>query len=318
MIADRSSSRARWSWQRVTLVGAVALIAAWLSWTAHNGIYDSPRSDFAQIQAAAEAWLAGKEPYSAIGPGREYDQYFPLFYPFTAVLVGVPFTLITPRDAAFAALGALVLAWALSSQGRYRFAWFGLLTPTYIYGVRMSQWTPLLTGAALMPSAGFLLACKPTIGSALWLAFPTRRSLIGATLFASLSLVLFPAWPSGWLADLPAATHIRAPMTFHGGPMLLFALLRWRRPEARLLAAMSVIPQTPELYEALPLFLVPKSAQQGGLLAILCYAIVFARQGGIPGDYVADTALTGQWMVWLLYLPCLIMVLSRPNRATDE
>jgi hypothetical protein len=37
-----------------------------------------------------------------------------------------------------------------------------------------------------------------------------------------------------------------------------------------------------------------------------------------PTDYVADTALTGQWMVWLLYVPCLIMVLARTNRPTDE
>ena len=183
----------------------------------------------------------------------------------------------------------------------------------------MSQWSPLLTGAALLPGLGFLLACKPTVGAALWVAYPTRRSLIGAILFAALSLALFPGWPLRWIADLSAATHIRAPMTFHGGPLLLFAMLRWRRPEARLLAGLSVIPQTPELYEALPLFLIPQTTGQGALLAALCYGVVFARGAGVaPADYLSDTALTGQWMVWLLYVPCLIMVLARPNRRTDD
>jgi hypothetical protein len=317
-LAFRAVPVGLWPWRRLAIAGSVTLVAAWLSWTAHRGIYDSPRSDFAQIQAAAEGWLAGKDPYAVVGPGREFDQYFPLFYPFTAVLVGVPFTLVTLRDAAFVAVGAFVLAWAISSQPRYRFAWFGLVTPAFIYAVRMSQWTPLLTGAALLPGLGFLLACKPTVGAALWLAHPTRRSLIGASLFAAFSLALFPTWPMRWLADLSAATHIRAPITFHGGPLLLLALLRWRRPEARLLASLSAIPQTPELYEALPLFLVPQTTGQGALLAALCYGVVFARGAGVPNDYVADTALTGQWMVWLLYLPCLLMVLAKPNRTGEE
>ena len=51
------------------------------------------------IQAGAEAWMAGKDPYSIVGPGREFDQYFPLLYPIPAVLVGVPFTLVASPDA---------------------------------------------------------------------------------------------------------------------------------------------------------------------------------------------------------------------------
>ena len=316
--ALRTLALAKWPWRRIALVSSVALVAAWLSWTAHKGIYVVPRSDFAMIHAGANAWMAGKDPYSIVGPGREFDQYFPLLYPFPAVLVGIPFTLVASPDAAFAAFGAGLLAWALGSQPRHRYAWFAVVTPAFIYSVRMSQWAPLMTGAALLPSFGFLLACKPTIGAALWLAYPSRRALIGALVFGLLSLVLFPAWPLKWAEVLPAGTHLRAPATFHGGPLLLFALLRWRRPEARLLAALSAIPQTPELYEALPLFLIPQTAGQGALLAALCYGVVFARGAGVPNDYLADTALTGQWMVWLLYLPCLILVLARPNRATDD
>jgi hypothetical protein len=301
------------------VTGAVALLAAWLSWTAHRGIYVAPRSDFAMIYAANDAWLHGRDVYAEIGPRRRYDQYFPLLYPFTAVIVGLPFTFSPLPDAAFAAFGAAVFAWGLTSRSRYRYAWFGVLTPAFIYSVRMSQWAPALIGGTLVPAFGFLLACKPTIGAALWIAFPSRRALIGAIALALLSVVLYPSWPVGWIHDLPAATHLRAPITFHGGPLLLLALLRWRRPEARLLAALSCIPQTPELYESLPLFLIPATLGQGAMLAALNYGVVFGR-GTVPtpADYVADTALTGQWMVWLLFLPCLAMVLWRPNQFPDS
>jgi hypothetical protein len=310
---------AGWPWRRIALASSVALVAAWLSWTAHPRIDTVPRSDFAMIHAGGIGWLNGLDPYALVGPGRPFNQYFPLLYPFTAIIVGLPFTLAPAPDPAFAAFGAGVLAWALSSHSRFRYAWFGLLTPAFIYSVRMSQWAPLMMGAALLPAWGAVLACKPTIGAALWLSYPTRRALLGAVILTALSLALFPAWPLRWIEVLPAGTHLRAPLTFHGGPLLILAFLRWRRPEARLLGALSCVPQTPELYEALPLFLIPSGVGQGAALAILCYGVVFARGAGVPPtDYVADTALTGQWMVWLLYLPCLMMVLARPNRANDD
>jgi hypothetical protein len=44
--------------------------------------------------------------------------------------------------------------------------------------LQTSQWSLLLTGAALVPAVGFLLVAKPTIGLALFAAFPhwNRRS----------------------------------------------------------------------------------------------------------------------------------------------
>jgi hypothetical protein len=49
---------------------------------------------------------------------------------------------------------------------------------------------------------------------------------------------------------------------------------------------------------------------------VLNYGVVFARAAvPAPADYVADKALS-QWMVWLLFLPCLAMVLWRPINST--
>jgi hypothetical protein len=184
----------------------------------------------------------------------------------------------------------------------------------------MSQWSMLIAGAALVPWCGLLLACKPTTGAALFLAYPSRRTAVGAAAFGAISVALLPAWPWEWFAETRVNTaHIRPPLTYWGGPLLLLALLKWRRPEARLLAALACIPHTPELYESLTLFLIPRTLAQGAILAALNYGVVVARVTvGPRPDYVADMLLTGQWMVWLLYLPCLAMILTRPNRADDS
>jgi hypothetical protein len=304
--------------RRIAITGAVAALAAWMSWTAHPTVYGGVRSDFSMLHAAASAWLAGTDPYSAVGPGRAYDVGHGVLYPMTAVMVSAPFTVVPWPDPAFAACGAALLAWALTGHSRFRFAWFLLLTPAFIYTVRMTQWSALVTGAALLPAWGFLLAAKPTVGAALWLAYPSRRAAVGAIAFLAASLVLLPTWPASWLAATAGVTHIRPPLFYWGGPLILLALGRWRRPEARLLAALACVPHTPELYESLYLFLVPSSLAQGALLAALNYGIVFARRAvPPPADYAGDMAANGQWMVLLLYLPCVAMVLLRPNVAVE-
>jgi hypothetical protein len=304
---------------RVAVTIGVAALAAWMSWTAHPAVYSGVRSDFSMLHAAANAWLAGADPYATVGPGRAYDVGHGVLYPMTAVIVAAPFTFVPWPDPAFAACGAALLAWALSGRSRFRYAWFLLLTPAFIYTVRMTQWSALVTGAALLPLWGFLLAAKPTVGAALWLAYPSKRAAIGVVVFVLVSLAILPSWPSSWLAATAGVTHIRPPLLYWGGPLILLALLRWRRPEARLLAALSCVPHTPELYESLYLFLVPSSLRQGALLAALNYGIVFARLAvPPPPDYAGDMAANGQWMVLLLYLPCVVMVLLRPNTSDER
>jgi len=316
---NRLSSWWRLQRVRVAITIGVAALSAWLSWTAHPTVYGGVRSDFAMLHAAATAWLAGSDPYEAVGPGRAYDVGHGVLYPMPAILLAVPFTVVPWADVAFAACGAALLAWALSGSSRFRCAWFLFLTPAFIYTIRMTQWSAFMAGAALVPVWGFLLAAKPTVGAALWLAYPSKRSAIGAAALFTVSLLLLPTWPASWLAATAGVTHIKPPLLYWGGPLILLALLRWRRPEARLLAALGCLPHTPELYESLYLFLVPASLGQGALLAALNYGIVFARRAvPPPADYAGDMAATGQWMVLLLYLPCVAMVLMRPNRADEQ
>src|SRR5690349_7976010 len=65
---------------RIVLTIASAAIAAVIA-----GVRNE-RSDFDVSGGGARAWLAGRNPYQAVGPGREVEWQFPMLYPFTAVI----------------------------------------------------------------------------------------------------------------------------------------------------------------------------------------------------------------------------------------
>jgi hypothetical protein len=141
-------------------------------------------------------------------------------------------------------------------------------------------------------------------------------AILGATVFSLATVALWPWWVSEWLATLPSVTHMSAPVMRWGGPFILLALLKWRRADARLLAALACVPQTPVLYEVVPLFLLVQSFRQAALLIILTAVVgrtvLVIAQGA---DYNTWMAINGQWMVWLFYLPCTALVLFRPNEG---
>lgn len=278
---------------------------------------DEP-SDFAQLWAAAGGWLAGKNPYSIVGPGRAFDWLFPLLYPFPAVLVAVPFSFLTLRaaDAAFVGLSSGALAWSLT---RTRIANPQLLvfaSLSFTNAVLTSEWSPVLVAAALTPALGALLAVKPTIGAMLFAAYPRRQTAIFAAVFVAISLVLLPTWPRDWIAGLHTAVHMTPPILLPGGFLLALVALRWRRPEARLLAAMACVPHTPILYETVPLFLVVESLWEGVALLVLTFAAgLLIHRGGALASFDTGMAASARWLLWLVYLPAMVMILVRPNQA---
>ncbi len=275
-------------------------------------------SDFAQLWAAAGGWLAGKNPYSIVGPGRAFDWLFPLLYPFPAVLVAVPFSFVPLRvaDAAFVGLSAAALAWSLTRErlGNPQLLVFASLS--FTSAVLTSEWSPLLVAAALTPALGALLAAKPTIGLMLFAAFPRWRTLIFAAAAVVVSVVLLPTWPRDWLAGLHTAVHMTPPILLPGGFVLALVALRWRRPEARLVAAMACVPHTPILYETVPLFLVAESLWENLALVVLTFAAgVLIRRGGALASFDTGMAASAQWLLWLVYVPAMLMILRRPNQA---
>ena len=288
-------------------IGLAAGFYAWIFWSV-------PRpqpSDFSQVWTAARVWWSGGNPYSIVGP---WGHRLP--YPFPAVLAASPFAILPLRwaDSLFVALSFGALGWALS-RPRWRppQLWvFASLSAAYV--AQTSQWSFFLTAAAFVPWLGIVVACKPTIGVAI---FAARPSMIGAAMTAiwiALSLVAFPRWPVDWWHATQSVGGVTAPVMRLGGGLVLFVLLRWRRPEARLLAALTLVPHTPILYEAAPLFLIPETVAEGAILSALTVAVKIVLAMLAPYDSRdAAFVVSGRLEVWLLYLPCLIMILRRPN-----
>jgi hypothetical protein len=275
-------------------------------------------SDFTQPWAAARILAHGQNPYELIGPGRTYEHQWPLVYPATSAVVAMPFAWAPPRlaDALFIGFGAALLVWALTRQTLANPQLWVFASFPMMVAAQTVQWSPWLTAAAVMPSLGFLLAAKPSIGLAMFAAYPSRLALVGSLLFAAITVALWPWWVPAWIAALPSLTHMSAPVTRWGGPLILLALVKWRRPEARLLAALACIPQTPVLYEVVPLFLLVRTFREAAVLVVLTGVagrIVNAIAVGV--DYHTWMTINGQWMVWLVYLPCTAMILLRPNEG---
>ncbi len=285
---------------------------------------DSKPRDFDQIWHAARALFDGRNPYLEIGPGLAFDwpQYF--FYPLTAAIATAPLALLARSTAAacFTALAAGAFVW--SATRRSLAPAVVITSASAAMAAETVQWSPLLAATIGLPWLGFVLAAKPTVGFAMFVARPTRAAVSGCVTLVAISLVVAPWWPESWLTALhhtsvltAGGTPYLAPAATPGGALALLALLRWRRPEARLIAALACMPQTPLLYETVPLFLVPATLLEGGVLwAGSWLAAALLSITGPFGTDLARFTASRNAIVWLLYLPCVVIVLRRPNEGT--
>jgi hypothetical protein len=298
-------------------VGVTASLLAWSVWSRPQ-----PQvSDLAQVWAGARAVLHRQNPYDAVGPGRAFDWPFPLFYPMTAVLTLVPLAWLPLRwvDPIFVGLGFALFTYGVTMRRLVTPALIALVSLAALMTLQTSQWSLLLTGAALVPGFGWLLIAKPTIGLALFAAFPRWKTAIGCSVVLILAIIIRPTWVADWRATFSSAPHVVAPILRTGGPLLLLALLRWRRADARLLVALACVPHTTVPYETIPLFLIPQTWPQAwSLWALGLLAYVGQWATGPYASQAAYWAGGARWIVVLLYLPCLGMILSRPNVWSDS
>lgn len=292
-------------------------------------------SDFDPVHAGARALLAGRDPYALSAAERRNP--FGLFYPVPALLAALPVAWLplAAARAAFAGLTSALYAFAVTRDGWTR--WPALVSMALVQNAILCQWSALLVGAMLTPALAGLLLTKPNIGAALGLAGVTdpaalggRRHLPTAALSVfAVVLVAFtirPDWIGAWLGALRDTRHVTAPIARGSGLglLLLLAALRWRRPEARLLLTLSLVPATPSAVEGLPLFLVCRTPREAAWFAVLTYveyiavgaawAAGWSAPSGPGVTYVSAGAVMS---LALLYLPCLVMVLRRPNEAPE-
>jgi len=304
---------------RLAIAAAFGLVAAgYVLARAHA--YVAWGADIDQSWAGALALRAGADPYVAVGPTGTFLRWpWPLFYPLPALLLALPLTAfpMVAARAVFLGMSSAWLAYGLTRQGYWSLALFG--SAAYLGALAIGAWEPLLVAAALTPGGVPVYLAKPNVGLALASALPFRRAtLVGlavACALVAISVAVRPTWIGEWLNALRGGTHLAGPITRVGGILVLAALTKWRRAEARLLVAMASVPQTMFLQAALPLFLVARSRAEILLLALLSY-VPYAIQLHAAAQNIAfqeSTRRTGDAIALCLYLPCVVLVLRRPN-----
>jgi hypothetical protein len=296
----------RW---RAAVAGAAGLVACVFVVLVYRRQQPGTISDWDPTFVATQALLRGESPYQAIQvpPWPNW-----LLYPLPALLVTAPFTWI-PLPLArgiFAGLGTVAFTWVITR--RHRWTLYFLLSGSMLWSWLVVQWPPLLIAAALTPALSWLLAVKPTAGFALWTGWPNRVAVIGGLVFVGITLLVRPGWIPEWLASVsrtPHEPHLLRP----GGFLMLLGLLRWRRPEGRMLAALSIIPQTTALYETLPVALVCRSRVEAATFAGLTMLAHLLFLVGPQGPWPVGAEYQWWVLLALVYGPALALVLRRPN-----
>jgi hypothetical protein len=270
-------------------------------------------SDFEFWWRAARVLLDGGDPYLRVENTRGWPLPDRLFYPMPALLATVPVAWMPLPLAAGVMLGLAsgVLAWALSRDGPGRLWLFA--TPSFVMALKVGQWSPVLTVAALVPALGWLAAVKPTLGLGALFYRLDWRAFVGAAVLTVASIAVLPAWPREWLTNLHHVASHPPPIATPLGVVLVLAAIRWRTPEGRLLLAMACVPQLLFFADQLPVYLVARTRAQMAVLALcgtLAWLVWFVQLKG--GDlYVVKAA---PYVMIGVYAPALLLVLRGGSR----
>lgn len=297
------------------------MLGVLLVWYATHVALTGRPTDFDQVWAAGRAALAGRDAYAEIGPGRPFEWQWRFFYPMTAPVVVAPLLALPVAWAryVFIFVSSALLGWAVT-RDHWRLLPLFLGGPFVINGLAC-QWSALVTAAICLPRLAWIIAAKPNFVPVLLATRLSRTTaaiaLLGSTLAFAVSLAVTPGWIQEWieLARLSASSGNTSMLLLApGGAVALLALLRWRRPEARLIAAMLFVPMSLAPYSFLPLALVPSTLRQSLVLAILTWGAFL-----VPffGERLAPEAggMTSIALVYLAFMifPALLLVLCRPN-----
>jgi hypothetical protein len=245
---------------RLKLGGLVGLITCIISIYLSN-LSGGNAGDFRYSLWLGRDWLAGNDPYL---PYKLNLDPLAVPYPFTAVLLALPLAWLPDRIAAglFIGLGSGMLAWLILGQGKpWRLLLF--LSWPFLNSLVFTQWAPYAASIFFTPSLLFIVLIKPQLALPFMLIQkPNRIGLILAgSLLLVVSLVIYPLWPVDWLKTLPNYIGYPPLFTLPLGPILLFALLRYRDQRAWLLVLLAGIPQR-MVYDQLRLLLVAENRKQ--------------------------------------------------------
>jgi hypothetical protein len=275
-------------------------------------------TDLDQTLLAARLLWRGQDPYTLIGPRLAYPFQFPWYYPLPAAVVVMPVAWLPFEwaNVVFVGLSAAALAYGLTRDGWQRLPLF--LSASYFWTAWSAQWSALLLAAFFLPAIATLGIAKPNIAVASTVT--SRRHLvlavIGGVALLAISLAARPTWPVTWIALVRHGGLQRSAVLYPGGFVMLAALSRWRRPEARWFLALSIIPQTPGPYSDLLLFAVPSTTRETLVLTLLSHVpLPFSQAMNTLPTIEERIVRYGALVIPFLFVPCLLMVLRRPNEG---
>ena len=312
---------------RVTAAILVGLACGAFTYALHVRSPQLLGFDFNFHWRAARALVEGHNPYAVIQPTGAWPFSYIFFYPLPSAFIALPLAWLLPWVASAVAVGAssALLAFATTRDGYFRLPLF--LSAQFMMAASAGAAPAiLLTAVIAWPALQWLVVVKPNLGLAAFAAQPTWRAIVGTLALCAIGLALVPSWPIDWIRALFATPggdvsivlgHL-SPVMVPGGVLILLALLRWRRPEARMLAVLALVPQTMTFHDVLPTMLVARTFRQSLTLALLSHgAFLLARNAlTTETDMSAMFGRTAPLAVWLMYMPAVALVLARPNGGT--
>lgn len=305
---------------RIAISALLATFAAWLILQQYR-MNPEFHSDFGLVWYGARALISGVDPYPLVGPGRTYDFGWPLYYPATSFVAAIPIAWLPESAAAtlYVAVATFLLAFGITRRSWHLLPLFA--SEAFVSSARLGQWSLIFTAALFFPTLAALSLAKPQAALPILAASTRWRSfvaaILGGTVMIIASLILLPSWPAEWLRIVGNAEGLSMPITHFAGFMVLFVLLRWRRPESWLILVTACMPQSWGFYNTLVLFTIPGTLTEA--VALLAIAAVGSGLGGfiLPADLTKAGFYdwVGGIIVVSVYLPAVAIVLRRPNRG---
>ena len=296
---------------RLSIAFLFAVVAGAVAWRAQY-VAHAGGSDYVTFQRAAQTFLARRDPYQ-VGPANQLPPAFwRLYYPLPTIILGLPLVWLPPEQAAivFVVGCSFLLGWCLTRDGFARVPL--VVSVSFLTAVQFAQTSPLILALALLPATRALAMLKPNIGLAIFAWRPAWRNVLIAAALFILPTLFWPTWPLHWLISVRSSPAHHAPALTGIGAIGLLAALRWRRPEGRLLLAMTIVPHALFFYDELPLWLVAQTRREAMALTGLSWLGWLGWNITSPRPKAVDSAV---WAVTLLYVPALFMVLRRPNEG---